>query len=121
MFAYNEVVTVTLASGLAQPGGAVFTGFTSHFKTSDGLAYPARPRTRHWMKPDAAGASRRSTCAPSAAAVAVHPQDYVTFPDDFPAYTITVPASGTAPGLLFMAPFPVPGLARDDPLSVHCR
>src|SRR5260370_13960285 len=47
-----------------------------------------------------------AAAAPVAAnAVTFNPQDYVTFPHDFPAYTVTVPASGTALGLLFPAPF----------------
>src|SRR5262249_8219317 len=52
--------------------------------------------------------------APAAAhTVSVHPQDYVTFPHDFPTYTITVPATGTAPGLLFLAPVKTNGPARN--------
>ena len=41
--------------------------------------------------------------------------DYVTLPGDFPAITVTVPASNTAPGYLFVTSFTGPGLPTAAP------
>lgn len=41
--------------------------------------------------------------------------DYVTVPDDFPAITVTVPGSNTAPGYLFITSFSGPGLPTPAP------
>ena len=41
--------------------------------------------------------------------------EYVTLPGDFPAITVTVPASNTAPGYLFVTSFTGPGLPTAAP------
>lgn len=43
------------------------------------------------------------------------PSEYVTLPGDFPAITVTVPASNTAPGYLFVTSFTGPGLPTAAP------
>jgi hypothetical protein len=101
-FASGEQVSVTVTSGLAIQSGAVFGGLQSSFTISGAGSMAAVER--------AAASDGEASGQPPAApngpgGLAAHPQDYVTFPDDFPAYTITVPANGTAPGLLFLAPF----------------
>ena len=105
MFDYDEMVTVTVGSGLALQSGAVFAGFTSHFKITDGLADIALAREVSLEEASGVELADPVSAPSSQAAVAGYPQDYITFPDEFPPYTITVPATGTAPGLLFMAPF----------------
>ena len=41
--------------------------------------------------------------------------EYITLPGDFPAITVTVPASNTAPGYLFVTSFAGPGLPTAAP------
>ena len=43
--------------------------------------------------------------------------NYVTLPPDYPAITVTMPAKGTAPGLLFVAPFTSTVFATGHPLG----
>jgi Arylsulfotransferase (ASST)/Bacterial Ig-like domain len=105
-FAAGETVTVAVGPGLKTQTGAAFGGLRSSFGIAPRVADPkaVEQALAEVESPVPLGAS----AAPSTpAAVNGHPQDYVTFPDDFPAYTVTVPATNTAPGLLFSAPFPV--------------
>lgn len=46
---------------------------------------------------------------------AASPSTYVTVPDDFPVITVTVPASNTAPGYIFITSFAGPGLPTPAP------
>lgn len=45
----------------------------------------------------------------------MNPAAYVTVPDDFPTITVTVPASNTAPGYIFITSFDGPGLPTAAP------
>jgi hypothetical protein len=110
LFAFGEIVTVTVTSGLAIENGSIYPGLTANFQISgtdlDGGAARQAVRDAEYGA-GLAGAAQAPAGEPGPLVVAPRPQDYITFPDDFPAYTITVPASGTAPGLLFMSPFPI--------------
>lgn len=105
-FVAGETVTVAVWPGLRTLSGAVFGGLRSSFSVSA----QARSQTavEEILAEDEPQIPAGTSAAPSVpAAVTEHPQDDVTFPHDFPALTITVPASGTAPGSLFMAPIPL--------------
>lgn len=105
-FAAGETVTLAVGSGLKTRSGELFGGLTSSFSVSDQVRNQKAIEqviAEDWPQPPAG-----QPAVPSApGALAQHPQDDVTFPDDFPAYTVTVPGANTAPGLLFMAPIPL--------------
>jgi len=104
-FMPGEQVTLAIGAGLRTLAGAAFAGSRSAFSVAPGGASTAglAQFTDQYEPPAAAAALPAAPAGPQT--VALHPQDYVTFPDNFPAYTVTVPAANTAPGLLFLAPF----------------
>jgi hypothetical protein len=98
---------VTITSGLATQSGAVFAGPQSSFTIAGGGASAAAEQAAA-SEADPSGQSPpvQSFAAPNGpGGLAVDPQDYVTFRHNFPVNTITVPATDTAPGFLFLAPF----------------
>ena len=106
-FRPGEQVAVVIEAGLATRAGAVFAGLRAAFSISTGGANPAGLRqalAEDELPPTDPAASGAVSAPAATGALALHPQDDVTFPDNFPAYTVTVPATGTAPGLLFLAP-----------------
>ena len=108
-FTPGERVLAAVKAGLATQAGGVFSGLQASFTISAGgvdlAAVRASLAEEDLPASKPAGAAASAPAAPNA--VVVHPQDYLTFPDNFPAYTVTVPATGTAPGLLFLAPIKV--------------
>ncbi|MEP7357535.1 MAG: aryl-sulfate sulfotransferase [Anaerolineales bacterium] len=106
-FTPGERVTISVARGLDTLAGNPFPGLEVAFTISDGGGDLRLARLAAENGDRLAGDV--DLVQPPVAAPAgfnPHPQGYATFPDDFPAYTVTVPASGTAPGLLFMAIIP---------------
>jgi uncharacterized repeat protein (TIGR01451 family) len=114
-FTPGEHVEVTISRGLATTGGAVFAGLQTQFSIGASGAPAGGPNDRLLADeiPATANAANSANAPAAANAVSVNPQNFVTFPHDFPAYTITVPATNTAPGLLFMAPVKASGAARN--------
>jgi hypothetical protein len=111
-FAPGESVRVAIQAGLANQAGEVFEGLNAGFSISSGGASLSAAERQALAEEDLSpsGSAHSTPSGPvQASSVAMHPQDDVTFPDDFPAYTVTVSASGTAPGSLFLAPFNLSG------------
>ena len=114
-FTPNEQVSLAIERGLMTQAGAVYSGLQAQFHISPiDAASRLKMNNAQWAAemedtlPALNQAGRLATpTAPNA--VAAHPQDYVTFPHDFPTITVTTPASGTSNGLLFTAPFSIAG------------
>jgi hypothetical protein len=102
-FTRGEHVLVTVQPGLTTLSGALFAGLQDSFNISashlDAAALNASLDAE-----DESSAAPAPSAPPAPDALAFQPQDFVTMPSNFPAYTVTVPPSGTAPGLIFLAP-----------------
>jgi len=128
-FASGETVTVVVGPGLTTRAGAAFGGLRSGFSITPGQLPLTIAQQQALELDDGQPLAANPSAAPSApGALALHPQDDVTFPDNFPGYTVTVPANDTAPGLLFSAPSALtttlPGflfIAKDNGAPVYWR
>jgi hypothetical protein len=98
----GETISVQLAAGLMSSSGQRLEGVSYSFETAKQLASPS-------SRAAAAVLARelpRSPMEPGVPASPANPR-FLTLPQAFPAYTVTVPANNTASGDLFIAPFSV--------------
>lgn len=114
-FAAGETVSVTVRDGLRTRAGDAVAGTTFHF-TVDAHPLPmAAPPFDDCMS-SVVDSAIDTTSAPA------RPRgrfaDYVTLPADFPAITVTVPASATADGYIFVTNFTGPGLPTAAPYAM---
>jgi hypothetical protein len=109
-FAPGEKVAVHIQPGLRTQSGLDLEATTFEFQISPKLpGLPSRQSTQEWLKafpelsqqvPNAGQASDSSNSP-----VTYTAKSFATLPDTFPAITVTVPASGTAEGYLFLSNF----------------
>lgn len=95
-FAPGERVVATIGS-LPATDGSLLAGGDLTFTVAS-RSVPVTPA----LLPDARSAAALPPVAPVTTT-----RDYVTIPDSFPPISVTTPASGTAEGYLFLAPFTV--------------
>lgn len=114
-FAAGETVYVTVHEGLRTQAGEAVGGTAFHF-TIDANPLPASEPPLD----DLSAIGLDSFSLP--AAEPVRPggrfSGYVTLPADFPTITVTVPASNTAEGYLFVTNFTGPGLPTAAPYAM---
>ncbi len=96
-FLAGEEVTVALHQGLRTISGQSVTPASFHFTIA---AHPAAPIST--LLP---GEENAPPSAPAKPVLSAAPR-FVTVPPDFPTYTVTTPANGTANGYIFEAAFP---------------
>ncbi|MCL4487616.1 MAG: aryl-sulfate sulfotransferase [Chloroflexi bacterium] len=96
-FLAGEEVTVALHQGLKTTSGQSVAPASFHFTISP---HPAAPVST--LLPDE---ENLAPWAPAKPSLSTAPR-FVTVPPDFPTYTVTTAANGTANGYVFIAPFP---------------
>ncbi len=114
-FTAGETVYVTVHDGLRTQAGDAVAGTVFHF-TVDPNPLPATA-----LAFDDLASPPASVFTPPAAAP-LRPggrfSEYVTLPADFPTITVTVPASNTAEGYIFVTNFTGPGLPTAAPYAM---
>ncbi len=100
VFAYGEVVSVTLKPGIATVSGSILNGLSLHFaiQKSKVVQNPSEQNSLESEGTFNVGAGPVPTVKSGLAA-----NQYHTIPPGFPEINITVPASGTGEGYLFFS------------------
>lgn len=113
-FAAGETVSVTVNEGLRTLAGEAVAGTTWHFTVD------AHPLPWNALPLDDIAPASPGTDLPTAEPIRPGGRfsSYVTLPADFPVITVTVPASGTAEGYVFVTNFTGPGLPTAAPYAM---
>ncbi len=96
-FAAGEKVSVAIAAGLTTTTGQVYDGTRFSFTVSPRIARESAPAVPDYLL--AAQGPQPLEAAP--AQTTYQPWDEAALPNDIPAYEVTAPANGTAPGYVF--------------------
>lgn len=106
-FAPGERVTVRVAGGLRTEAGTRLAGGEIAFTVAEELSPSGPPRT-----PQLETAPVMAPLRPPSRQRANRVADYLTVPDDYPRITVTVPASNTGEGYIFLTNY-IGGIGGD--------